>query len=56
MKEFMMAASPWVCMGIAIALVAVSCSVRRKSEKSDRKYGTYTPKGTGSQKEADSCS
>lgn len=41
MKEFMMAALPWICIGIAIALFAANHGAAKKSKNSDKEYGNY---------------
>ena len=45
MKEFMMAALPWICIGIAIALFAVNHSVAKKAKNCDKGYGNYMTEG-----------
>ena len=36
MKEFMMAALPWICIGIAIALLAASHGMAKKAKDSGK--------------------
>ena len=45
MKEFMMAALPWICIGIAIALFAVNHGASKKAKDSDKEYGNYMTEG-----------
>ena len=45
MKEFMMAALPWICIGIAIALFAVNHGSAKKAKDSDKEYGNYMTEG-----------
>ena len=45
MKEFMMAALPWNCIGIAIALFAVNHSAAKKAKENDKEYGNYMTEG-----------
>ena len=45
MKEFMMAALPWICIGIAIALFAVNHGAAKKAKDSDKEYGNYMTEG-----------
>lgn len=45
MKEFMMAALPWICIGIAIALFAANHAAVKKAKDSDEKYGNYMTEG-----------
>ena len=35
MKEFMMAALPWICIGIAIALFAANQSTAKKAKQNN---------------------
>ena len=37
----MMAALPWICIGIAIALFAANHSALKKAKDSDKEYGNY---------------
>ena len=41
MKEFMMAALPWICIGIAIALFAANHGAAKKAKDSDKESGNY---------------
>ena len=45
MKEFMMAALPWSCIGIAIALFAVNHGATKKAKDSGKEYGNYMTEG-----------
>ena len=45
MKEFMMAALPWICIGIAIALFAANHGAAKKTKDSDKEYGNYMTEG-----------
>ena len=45
MKEFMMAALPWICIGIAIALFAVNHGATKKAKDSEKEYGNYMTEG-----------
>ena len=45
MKEFMMAALPWICIGFAIALFAASHGTAKKAKDSDKEYGNYMTEG-----------
>ena len=45
MKEFMMAALPWICIGIAIALFAANHGAAKKAKDSDKEYGNYMTEG-----------
>ena len=45
MKEFMMAALPWICIGIAIALFAVNHGAAKKAKDSDKEYDNYMTEG-----------
>ena len=45
MKEFMMAALPWICIGIAIALFAANHGAAKKAKGSDKEYGNYMTEG-----------
>ena len=45
MKEFMMAALPWICIGIAIALFAVNHGAAKKAKDSDKGYDNYMTEG-----------
>jgi len=45
MKEFMMAALPWICIGIAIALFAVNHGAIKIAKDSDKKYSNYMTEG-----------
>ena len=45
MKEFIMEALPWICIGIAIALCAANYCVAKKAEDSDTEYENYMTEG-----------
>ena len=45
MKDFMMAALPWICIGIAIALFAANHGAAKKAKDSDKEYGNYMTEG-----------
>ena len=45
MNEFLMAALPWICIGIAIALFAVNHSAAKKAKENDKEYGNYMTEG-----------
>ena len=45
MKEFMMAALPWICIGFAIALFAVNHGAAKKAKDSDKECGNYMAEG-----------
>jgi len=45
MKEFLIAALPWICIGIAIALFAADHSVSKKAKKDRKEYGNYMTEG-----------
>lgn len=45
MKEFMMAALPWICIGIAIALFAANHGEVKKAKDSGKEYGNYMVEG-----------
>ena len=45
MKEFMMAALPWICIGIAIALFAANHGTVKKAKDGDKHYGNYMTEG-----------
>ena len=45
MKEFMMAALPWICIGFAIALFAANHGAVKKAKDSDKEYGNYMTEG-----------
>ena len=45
MKEFMLAALPWICIGIAIALFAASQGVVKKAKDSGKEHGNYMAEG-----------
>ena len=45
MNEFLMAALPWICIGIAIALFAANHGVAKKAKASDKEYGNYMTEG-----------
>ena len=45
MKEFMMAALPWICIGIAIVLFAANHVAVKKAKDSDKEYGNYMTEG-----------
>lgn len=40
-KEFMIAALPWICIGIAVALFAVNHSLSQKAKDSGEEYDNY---------------
>lgn len=45
MKEFLMAALPWICMGIVIALFAVNHNIIKKEKNNGKEYGNYMTEG-----------
>ena len=45
MKEFMMAALPWICIGFAFALFAANHGAVKKAKDSDKEYGNYMTEG-----------
>ena len=45
MNEFLMAALPWICIGIAIALFAANHGAAKKAKDSDKEYGNYMTEG-----------
>ena len=45
MKEFMMAALPWICIGVAIVMFAENHSAAKKAKESDKEYGNYMTEG-----------
>ena len=45
MKAFMMAALPWICIGIAVALFAANHGAVKKAKDSDKEYGNYMTEG-----------
>lgn len=45
MKEFMMAALPWVCIGIAVALFASNHGARKKAKDDGKEYENYMTEG-----------
>ena len=45
MKEFMMAALPWICIGFAIALFAANHGAVKKAKDSGKEYGNYMTEG-----------
>lgn len=45
MREFMMAALQWICIGIAIALFAVNHGAVKKAKENDKEYGNYMTEG-----------
>ena len=45
MKAFMMAALPWICIGIAVALFAANQGAVKKAKDSDKEYGNYMTEG-----------
>ena len=45
MKEFMMAALPWICIGIAIALFAANHGAAKKAKENDENYSNYMTEG-----------
>lgn len=45
MKEFILAALPWICIGIAVALFAANCGVVKKAKDSDKEFGNYMTEG-----------
>ena len=47
MKEFMMAALPWICIGFAIALFAANHDAVKKAKASGKEHGNYMAEGIG---------
>ena len=45
MKDFLMAALPWICIGIAIALFAANHGAAKKAKDGDEHYGNYMTEG-----------
>lgn len=45
MKEFIVAALPWICIGIAIALFAANHGAAKKAKDSDKEYRNYMTEG-----------
>ena len=45
MNEFLMAALPWIYIGIAIALFAVKHGAAKKAKENDKEYGNYMTEG-----------
>lgn len=45
MKEFFMAAVPWICIGLAVALFAANNNAKKKPEDSESKSGNYMMEG-----------
>lgn len=45
MKEFILAALPWICIGIAVALLAANNGAVKKAKDSDKEYGNYMTEG-----------
>jgi len=45
MKEFMTAAMPWICIGVAVALFAVNHSTEKKAKGSGKEYSSYMTEG-----------
>lgn len=45
MKEFMMAALPWICIGIAIALFAANHGAKKKAKADGEEYDNYMTEG-----------
>ena len=45
MNEFLMAALPWICIGIAIALFAANHAAVKKAKDSDEEFGNYMTEG-----------
>ena len=45
MKEFITAALPWVCIGIAVALFVANHGAAKKAKDSDEKHGNYMTEG-----------
>lgn len=41
----MMAALPWICIGIAVALFAANHGAVKKAKDSDKEYGNYMTEG-----------
>lgn len=41
MKEFMIAALPWICIGIAIALITVNHGLMKKAKEEGEEYDNY---------------
>ena len=45
MKEFILAALPWICIGIAVALFAANHSAVKKAKDAEKEYGNYMAEG-----------
>lgn len=45
MKEFLKAALPWICFGIAIALLAANHGTAKKAKDSDKEHGNFLTEG-----------
>lgn len=45
MKEFMMAALPWICIGFAIALFAANHGTAKKAKADEKAHGNYMTEG-----------
>ena len=45
MNEFLAAALPWICIGIAIALFAANHGVGKKAKEDGTEYGNYMTEG-----------
>lgn len=45
MKDFIMAALPWLCIGVAIALCAVNFHNSKKAKQEERQYDNYISEG-----------
>lgn len=45
MKDFIMAALPWICIGIAIALFAANYGAAKKAKDDEKEYGNYMTEG-----------
>ena len=45
MKDFIMAALPWICIGIAVALVAANHGAKKKSNADGEEFSNYMTEG-----------
>ena len=45
MKEFLMAALPWICIGFAIALFAANHGAVKKAKDIGKEHGNYMAEG-----------
>ena len=45
MNEFLTAALPWICIGVAVALFAVNHGAVKKAKENDKEYGNYITEG-----------